>query len=568
MKLQVYAVRNRIRAAIALAALLAATGTNASSRADVIEAKLRVLEAEIAKLRREAHEAKAQAQRATTMARARKQKAAKIAATRAPAPPPVFTSFRKDLSVETEDKAYSFELGGRILVDGGASTIPETGLNGIVNVRQARLQIEGRAAKIWAYKFAYDFANTSSAGGALGGIRDAYIVLNHPDLRVPIVNSPVALIVGNQWEPNGLEATTTTLFIDFVERAPVSGIFGPSRHIGASLVTHSSNWTFKGSVFSTSPEDRSFTPAAAVASPYWVNPKAGWVSTGGGQYFNVVGRGTYAPIIEPDKLIHLGFSGRYYQPNSATGANDNGTLLLGSRVVEGSSVLKETLLGTPDLSCGSVSLAGAAPASGRCVRDAFFYGAEFVGSYGPFSLQAEYMGGRYDRRDNALALARVAGNYAPGGNSLNFDGFYVYGTWYLTGESRSSAYTLLGSPNNPATFGKIKILNPFSAGGWGAWELAARFSSINLNSGPYQGTTFANLIVLAPNNAIRSYVSNSSINGGRQQEVTLGLNWYPDTGIRFMANWTHVVSLNAPWDRPYLNGAHPDIFTVRTQVSW
>jgi phosphate-selective porin OprO and OprP len=27
-------------------------------------------------------------------------------------------------------------------------------------------------------------------------------------------------------------------------------------------------------------------------------------------------------------------------------------------------------------------------------------------------------------------------------------------------------------PERPGTFGQIKILNPVSAGGWGAWELA------------------------------------------------------------------------------------------------
>jgi phosphate-selective porin OprO/OprP len=232
-----------------------------------------------------------------------------------------------------------------------------------------------------------------------------------------------------------------------------------------------------------------------------------------------------------------------------------------------SNVLKTNLLGTPDLSCGSVAFGGLPATSGHCVRDVIGYGAEFMGAYGPFSLQAEYLGAHYDRRGNSLAMARAAGNYAPGGTSLNFDGYYVYGTWYLTGESRAATYSV-SNIAGPATFGPIHIKHPLSAGGWGAWELGARFSSLDLNSGPFQGSTFANLLALAPNAATRSYVANSTVNGGLEQDVTVGLNWYPDEGVRIMANWTHVVRLMAPWSRAYLGGAHPNTFLLRTQIAW
>jgi phosphate-selective porin OprO/OprP len=50
--------------------------------------------------------------------------------------------------------------------------------------------------------------------------------------------------------------------------------------------------------------------------------------------------------------------------------------------------------------------------------------------------------------------------------------------------------------------------------------------------------------------------------------MTAGLNWYPEKGFRLMADWTRVVQLSAPWDRAYLNGAHPNIFIMRAQVNW
>ena len=166
------------------------------------------------------------------------------------------------------------------------------------------------------------------------------------------------------------------------------------------------------------------------------------------------------------------------------------------------------------------------------------------------SVQAEYLGSHYDR-----SASLIEALHAPGGTSVNFSGYYVYATWYLTGESRAQAYrTYPGTFNFPGTFDQIKILNPVSAGGTGAWEVLARLSEINLNSGGY--------LVLQPVGVP------SNIQGGGETNFTVGLNWYPDTGIRFMANWIRVMQLAAPFDRPFLNGAHPNIFVMRTQVNW
>ena len=41
-----------------------------------------------------------------------------------PPPPPVFVSFTNGLKVESWDKAFSFKIGGRILVDGGVNSEP------------------------------------------------------------------------------------------------------------------------------------------------------------------------------------------------------------------------------------------------------------------------------------------------------------------------------------------------------------------------------------------------------------------------------------------------------------
>ena len=93
-----------------------------------------------------------------------------------------------------------------------------------------------------------------------------------------------------------------------------------------------------------------------------------------------------------------------------------------------------------------------------------------------------------------------------------------------------------------------------SAGGWGAWELAARVSQINLNDGGF--------LFLQP------LGTPSNIQGGRESNFTLGLNWYPNKGIRFMANWVNVFQYSANFNRPDLNGINPNLFVLRAQVDW
>jgi phosphate-selective porin OprO/OprP len=66
-----------------------------------------------------------------------------------------------------------------------------------------------------------------------------------------------------------------------------------------------------------------------------------------------------------------------------------------------------------------------------------------------------------------------------------FDGYYVTASWFITGESRPYDRTT-------GSFGAIAPAAPFSFrhGGIGAWELAARYSHIDLTSGTLDGGEF------------------------------------------------------------------------------
>jgi phosphate-selective porin OprO and OprP len=481
---------------------------------------------------------------------------------------PVFISLERGLTLVSEDGDFSFHIGGRLMVDGGINSFPAPAFNGLtingktvlpavgasgfgnqVGIRYARLQVLGSYSRIWDYKFQYDFAGSPN-GLVIGGLRDAYLTLRYPD--------PFSFQVGNFFEPFSLERTQSSNFRDFIERALPSDLLAPNRHIGVAATVGGlapgigiPNWSLRAGVFSTSVEDGnpSAVGAPAAGSSSLLNPLPG-----GHQYWDAAARLTYTPILTPDDLLNIGGSIRFQDPNDATAANDDRVLQPGSTLKTEDNILGENLLGTQPLTCFA-SIATQVVGE-NCVKSVVNYGAEFVAAHGPFSVQAEYLGMHYDRDAGIIAW-----QHASGGTSVTFSGYYVYATWYLTGESRAEQFRTYPnrylSPEEfyvPSTFGQIKILNPFSAGGPGAWEVGARLSEINLNSG---GFLFLQPVGLP-----------SNIQGGRETDLTLGLNWYPDTGIRFMANWVDVLQLAAPWNRPNLNGIHPQLFELRAQINW
>ncbi len=100
-------------------------------------------------------------------------------------------------------------------------------------------------------------------------------------------------------------------------------------------------------------------------------------------------------------------------------------------------------------------------------------GAELAAVEGPVTISGEYS---------------TTGISSPQTGNPHFDGFYVMASWALTGETRPYDHAL-------GVFGMISPAAPFSFkhGGSGAWEVAARYSSVDLTSGAVQGGKFDRL---------------------------------------------------------------------------
>jgi phosphate-selective porin OprO and OprP len=166
------------------------------------------------------------------------------------------------------------------------------------------------------------------------------------------------------------------------------------------------------------------------------------------------------------------------------------------------------------------------------VSGAQVYSGEAAATYGPLFFQGEYYWYNVARN-----------NIVPASPNLKFQGGYAEASLMLTGETH---------PYIPAVaaYGGIVPANPFSlwGGGWGAWEIAGRFSTINLNN--QLGTT-------------------SGIAGGQQTIYTAGLNWYPNRNVRFMFDYLHgnVAKQISPTNTGDA-GAKFDAFAMRTQVAF
>ena len=91
---------------------------------------------------------------------------------------------------------------------------------------------------------------------------------------------------------------------------------------------------------------------------------------------------------------------------------------------------------------------------------------------GPFSVQSEY----------TYSSARSITS-----RDINFWGFYAYASFFLTGEHRNY------KPSS-ASFDRLRPKRNFGPGkGPGAWEVALRYSVLDLTNGPIQGGRLSNI---------------------------------------------------------------------------
>ncbi len=279
-------------------------------------------------------------------------------------------------------------------------------------------------------------------------------------------NKDIDLRIGNQTTPFGLEEVMGSSDLALMERPLVTQLT-PGLLTGALLRADNQDMSFSFGVFGNNAgsDDQRKLSGTSVTS-----------------------RVTWAPIRANRRVLHMGLSAEYRNADSGESAR--------FRSRPESDATKVRLIDT------------------RSVDDVdslITVGGELAAGIGPALMQAEYIGTQVSRSTGA---------------DLNFGGWYVSTSYFLTGERRS--YN-----THTGSFGDI---SPRSE--WGAVELAVRYGSLDLSDG--------------------------DVTGGEESNLALGVNWYLNSNCRVMLNYIDVDA------SPNRNGIDesPSLWQVRAQVGF
>jgi phosphate-selective porin OprO/OprP len=426
--------------------------------------------------------------------------------------PKVVESGTHKFSLESADGQYSIALTGRIHADLGGyfdfkpdSTVgpingaPGTLSNGF-NARRARIGATGKVAGDWTYNFIYDTGN--SQDGTARGIQSAQLIYNGI--------KGMAFELGYSDTYFTLDESISSNDIMFIERSSAAII---ATTLNAGDFRSNAGVRFYG--------DRYWVGA------YLTGPTSSTDShTLSVERFGAFQRATYQVLQTPDYTLHVGvdIDELIKAPNTGPGT---------ARSV--------TLNDPPELRIDPTSFltTGGLGSTTHPVTSGRVYGAEAAANYKNVYFQSEYYHIKVDRT---------------GLSSAKFDSAYAEVAWTFTGESRKYIPGI-------GAYGTIVPAHPFSRkeGTWGAWEIAARGSYVDLTSDFAPGLSAA----AQPN----------AVDGGRETVLTAGLNWYPNSLIRFMFNYVHTdftkLNLNATGIAPGTPiGAKINGVALRTQVIW
>ncbi len=272
------------------------------------------------------------------------------------------------------------------------------------------------------------------------------------------------LKVGYFKEPFGLEQQTGEEYLLFMERS-LANAFVPARHMGLMAYNdlneeQTLSW-FTGT-FREGSGDKTFLEYSNEGD-WGTTTRLVWLP-----YYDAASGGRY--------LAHLG--GAY----EFTGANNNNADAKTFTLIP--EINAQTPFSTVTIPCNDFQL----------------YNFEAAIMNGPLLVQAEYM---------AAALPEIRGP------NVFLDGGYIEALYLLTGENHN--YNLPGkfiqgvTPFEP--FFHVRDADNNIITGWGAWEIGARLSFIDLN--------------------------NDRVGGGRAVNYTFGLHWYLTNNCSVMYNFIH-----------------------------
>ena len=362
-----------------------------------------------------------------------------------------------------------------------------------VGFRRARLALLGEYGVV-DYIIEMDFANRGI--NSLVNQKDQSTAFK--DVYVQIRELPLLgyLRVGHFKECFGLEQLTSDNYTTFMERSlNDEGAFVPGRNNGIMAY----NWT----------EDQRATWAIGVFTS-----QTGFDQPPTFQYdhwgLDMAARVTYLPWYDEGSggrgLIHTGLDYAYRTSPDAVGA----TFACRPECNFGPAVVNLTL----------------ADVNRWQVMD-----AEAAMVYGPLSLQSEFFGTSVVRQT--------------GGNT-NFYGAYAFVSYFLTGENRpyNRKMGVFDRVRPYEDFFRVRTCDGCTATGHGAWEVAYRFSYIDMLDG------------LTDKGAARA------------ADHTIGLNWYLNPFTKVMFNYIHSIDTYNVSATQRISGGNINVFETRLAIDF
>lgn len=385
---------------------------------------------------------------------------------------------KKGLVVKGADGDFSIKLGGRMHADytnhNGESDLATNRrpING-TQIRRGRIALSGTVYNDYDYMIETDFANDAVS------VKDLFLVYHG-------FNAPLEFTVGHQKHAMSMEIQESSNDIMFTERSLVSALTVPffDRAIGANLKGFGDNWNVQSGIYGDS-----------------MGSSADSTNNNEGHGFGI--RGTWAPIMDKDKVLHLGANYGYRKASDLAASSANSKAPRFSYTTTNMSGLRIVDANITDLDD---------------VKTGIF---ELSGMYGPLSFQSEFAKSDVSRKTN---------------KDVDFTAWYAQVGYTLTGESR----TYKGSDGE---FKRLVPKNNFDLkkGTWGAWEVAGRYDEIDLQDG--------------------------IVAGGEAKRLSLSLNWYLNEDVRVLAGYTKAFDLDGGAlknaDGSYADDI--DVYTVRAQ---
>ncbi|MFO0967309.1 MAG: porin [Gemmataceae bacterium] len=404
----------------------------------------------------------------------------------------------------TQSKALLTPKGGALPPGPTAASGPAVGgigdLQDGMYFRRERIMLDGKFWENFEYTLIFAFENDTFS---TNGLDEFWVGATN----IPIIGTAR---IGHVKNCVGLEGdmTASSRTMTFMERSSYSEAIEQNENFVTGLWLGNNYFdqraTWSGVIFRQDP--------GSSTGAYFGDGQWGWQ-----------GRLTSLPIYANDGrcLLHLGLSGGW-----RNGVSNNVVSTLRQFQLRARPELRD------DDPAGAFS--GGVGANGNSNRMVdtgvivaqreWLAGLELLYINGPFSLQAEYGWNWIDGAQGINPAGFVLNPAFAARQNYLFSGGYVQLAYTLTGENRSydkrlgrldSYYFGRKGLNENAYF--VRGEDGSLQWGLGAWEIAARYSYLDLNDG--SGAT--------------------TINGGRMDGFTVGLNWYLNDNLKFQFDWVY-----------------------------